>query len=63
MSKTTRLEGIATKILKENSNVFATFLVKNIKACIKRREFPDKLKTAEFTPAFKKGDEHDKSNY
>ena len=60
MSKTTQLEGIATKITKENLNVSATFLVKE---CIKKGEFPDKLNTADITPDFKKGDKHDKSNY
>ena len=43
MSKTTRSEGIPTKIVKENLNIFAAFLVKNINTCIKKGEFPDKL--------------------
>ena len=63
MSKTTQLEGIPTKIVKKNLDVFATFLVKDISTCIGKGEFPDKLKTADITPAFKKGDKHDKSNY
>ena len=63
MSKTTQLEGIPTKIVKENLNIFTTFLVKDINTCIRMREFPDKLKTADVTPAFKNGDKHGKSNY
>ena len=63
VSKTTQLEGIPTKIAKENLNIFATFLAKDINKCIRKREFPDKLKTADITPAFKRGDKHDKSNY
>ena len=63
MSKTTQLEGIPTKIVKKNLDVFATFLVKDISTCIGKGEFPDKLKTADITPAFKKDDKHDKSNY
>ena len=63
MSKTTQLERIPTKIVKENLIIFATFLVKNINTCIRKREFSDKLKTADITPVFKKGDKHDESNY
>ena len=63
MSKTTQLEGIPTKIVMENLNIFATFLVKDINTCIRKGEFLDKLETADITPAFKKGDRHDKSNY
>ena len=63
MSKITQLEGIPTKTVKENLNIFATFLVKDINACIRMGEFPDKLKAADITAAFKKDDVHDKSNY
>ena len=63
MSKTTQMEGISTKILKKNLNIFATFLVKDISTCIRKGEFPDKLKTVDITPVFKKRDKHDKSNY
>ena len=37
--KTTQLEGINENIVKENLNVFATFLVKDINTCIKNGEF------------------------
>ena len=40
-----------------------TFLVKDINTCIRKVEFCDKLKTADITPTFKKGDKHGKSNY
>ena len=63
MSKTTQLEGIPTKIVKENLNIFTTFLAKDINKCIRKGESPDKLKTAEITPSFKRGDKYDKSNY
>ena len=63
MSKTTQLERILTKIVKEILNVFATFLVKDINTFIKKEEFPDKLKTADITPIFQKGDKHDQLNY
>ena len=63
MSKPTQLEGIPTKIVKENLNIFTTFLAEDINTCIRKGEFPDKLKTADITPVFKKGDKHEKSNY
>ena len=52
MSKTTQLEGIPTKIVKENLNIFASFSVKDLNTCIRKGEFPDKLKMAGITPAF-----------
>ena len=52
MSKTTHLEGIPTKIVKENLNILASFSVKDINTCIREAEFPDKLKMADITPAF-----------
>ena len=52
MSKTTQLEGIPTKIVKENLNIFASFSVKDLNTCIRKGEFPDKLKMADITPAF-----------
>ena len=57
------MEGIHAKIVKENLNTFATFLVKDINTCIKKGEFSDKLKAGDITPGFIKGDKHDKSNY
>ena len=59
MSKSIQLEGIPTELVKVNLNIFATFLV----SCIKKEEFLDKLKTADITPALKKGDKNEKSNY
>ena len=59
MSKTTQLEGILIKIVKKNINIFAKFLVKDIR----KGEFPDQLKTAYIIPAFKNGGKHDTSNY
>ena len=63
MSKATQLEGIPTKHKKENLNASATFFVKDINTCIKKEELPDELKTADITPAFRKGDKRDKLNY
>ena len=30
---------------------------------LNKKEFPDKLKTADITPTFKKSDKHEESNY
>ena len=53
MSKTSQVEEIPAKIVKENLNVLTTSLVKDINICIVKWEFPDKLKMADITPAFK----------
>ena len=63
MSKATQLEGIPAEIVEEILKFLVHFLVKDIKTCIRKGEFSDKLKTVDITPAFKKGDNHDKSNY
>ena len=49
--------------MKENVNVFATLLVKDIYKFIKKGEIFDKLKASDITSAVKKGDKHDKSNH
>ena len=38
-------------------------ILKNMNTCIRKGEFPNKLKTADITPAFKKGDKHLTSKY
>ena len=63
MSKATQLEGIPTKIVEEILKILVHFLVKDIKTCIRKGEFSDKLKTVDVTLVFEKGDNHDKSNY
>ena len=63
MPKTNQLEGIPTKVVREYLTIFAAFLVKDINICIRKGEVSDRLKTADITPAVKKGDKHEKSNY
>ena len=66
MLKKTQLEGISTKLVKKNSNTFATLFVKNIYTCIKRENFLINIKwltKSDKIPAFEKGDKYDKSNY
>ena len=54
---------IPTKILKENSEVFARYFHKNINFCIDNSIFPSDLKVADVTPAFKKKSNTSKDNY
>ena len=45
---------ITTKILRENSEVFARYFHENINFCIKNSIFPSDLKVADVTATFKK---------
>ena len=62
-TKTTQQNDIPTKILKENSGVFARYFHKNINFCIENSIFPSDLKVADVTPAFKKKSKTSKDNY
>ena len=62
-TKTTQQNDIPTKILKENSEVFARYFHKNINFCIENSIFPSDLKVADVTPAFKKESKASKHNY
>ena len=62
-TKTTQQNDIPTKILKENSEVFARYFHKNINFCIENSIFPSDLKVADVTPAFKKKSKTSKDNY
>ena len=60
---TTQQNDIPTKILKENSEVFARYIHKNIHFCIENSIFPFDLKVADVTPVFKKKSKTSKDNY
>ena len=62
-TKTTQQNHIPTKILKENSKVFAGYFEKIINFCIENSIFPSDLKVANVTPAFKKKFKTSKDNY
>ena len=47
----------------QNLNSFAIFLIVDVNLCIKKGEFPDKLKTTDIMLAFKEGDKHKKLSY
>ena len=54
---------ITTKILRENSEVFARYFHKNINFCIENSIFPSDLKVADVTATFKKTSNTSKDNY
>ena len=54
---------ITTKILRENSEVFARYFHKNINFCIENSIFLSDLKVADVTATFKKTSNTSKDNY
>ena len=59
----TQQNDIPTKIIKENSEVFARYFHETINFCIENLIFPSDLKVATVTPAFKKKSKTSKENY
>ena len=51
-AKTTQQNDIPTKILKENSEVFARYFYENINFCIENSILPSDLKLVDVTSAF-----------
>ena len=62
-SKSTQSEDIPFKIVKDNTDIFANFILQNFNKCIIDGKFPDQLKKADVSPVFKKGNHDDKINY
>ena len=62
-SKSTQLEVIPCKIIKNNADVFANFILQNFNKCIIDGKFPDQLKKADVSLVFKKGNHNDKTSY
>ena len=62
-SKSTQSEDIHFKIIKDNADIFANFILQNFNKCIIDGKFPDQLKKADVSPVFKKGNHNDKTNY
>ena len=56
-------DNIPSKIIKENIDLFSVKLSNDINESIDKTLFPSNLKFADITPAYKKGDKTDKSNY
>ena len=54
---------IPTKLIKENSDIFADFIYQNFNNAIASSVFPENLKNATVTPVFKKDSRTTESNY
>ena len=46
ISKSTQSEDIPFKIIQDNTDIFANFILQNFDQCIKGEKFPDQLKKA-----------------
>ena len=62
-NKASQHPDILLKIIKENLDIFADFLCKNINRSFKSSSFPSCLKMADVTPLHKKGKKDLKENY
>ena len=62
-SKSTAFKNIPVKIFRNHTDAFADKLTNIVNHSILSCSFPDKLKCADISPAFKKGDKFDKENY
>ena len=62
-SKSFQVNNIYPKIFKENRDIFSDILSNDFNNSISKAKFPDNLKYADVTPAFKKDDRLVKSNY
>ena len=52
--KVTQSNDIPTKDIKENDDIFATFITENFNNMIKNSIFPDLIKQADIKPVYKK---------
>ena len=53
-SKSTQSKDIPFKIIKDNADIFANFILQNFKKCTIDRKFPDQLKKADVSLVLKK---------
>ena len=53
-SKLTQSEDIPYKIIKDNADIFANFILQNFNNCIIDGNFPDKFKKADISPVIYK---------
>ena len=63
VKKATTNNGIPTKLIKENVDIFSPILCYYFNTCIETNSFPFTLKLAEIKPTFKKDDRCKKENY
>ena len=62
-SKASQSKDISTKFMKENYDIFATFITENFNNVIENSIFPESLKQAGFKPVYKKNSRNEKKNY
>ena len=62
-NKATQNTDIPTKLIKENSDIFADFIFENLNGCIAKSIFPSPLKNAIITLVHKKGTNTSKDHY
>ena len=60
ISKSTQSEDTLLNIIKDNTDIFPNFILKNSNKCIIDAKFPDQLKKADVGPVFKKGNHNDR---
>ena len=63
INKATQNTDIATKIIKENSDIFGDFIFSNFNCFINSPSYPLLLKRADITPVHKKDSKSEKNNY
>ena len=61
--KASEASGIPVKLIKENRDLIAYFILHNFSNALSCSEYPASLKYADITPIFKKDDKTDKTNY
>ena len=61
--KSSQVSDIPVKIIKENRDLIAYFILHNFNNALSSSEYPASLKYANITPIFKKDDKTDKTNY
>ena len=62
-NKGTQNTDIPTKLIKENSDIFADFTFENLNDCISHSVYPSALKLANITPVHKKDSKSEKDHY
>ena len=60
--KATQSNDNPTKVLKENYDIFATFVTENVNNMIENSVFPDSFKQADIKPVYKKDSRNEKEN-
>ena len=63
VSKACQDTGISSKVIKENADIFASFLHFSFTTSITNSELPAVLKQANISPVFKKGERYSKGSY